>query len=415
MKRLLLIAYYFPPCGGAAVQRWLRLLPILVKAGFDVTVITTQDGDYILQDESLLQKIPDEVHVFRTFTPTINKFWKMISSNKASLPYGSLSTNKSMSLPKRLLYWLRLNLIIPDLRVIWNPFAKKKAIQLFNENNYDWVITSGPPHSTHLIGLYLKNRYHVKWLADFRDPWTEIIYLKIEKQNRLIKSLNKRLEEKVVRNADINLVVSKSIAQQLPDGNKVVFYNGFDFDQFQSIKYNNSGKFRIKYIGQITEGQDIYSLIEFIAKHTQENDINDIEFIIVGTKNLKPMSYTIPIKHIDYQPHDKALAEMVNCEILILMINKYPNNQGMLTTRLFEYIAARTPVLCFGPLDGEAASIINDSNAGFVSENLNEDVWNYIYKGYTNWKKNVNQRNIHDVSKWSVQKQSGSLIDILNQ
>lgn len=415
MKKILLIAYYFPPCGGAAVQRWLRLLPLLVESGFDVTVLTTQDGDYIIKDESLLNKIPANVKVFRTFTPTMSKLWKTINSDGTSLPYGSLSTTKSMSVSKRLMFWIRLNLIIPDVRIIWNPFAKRKAIKLCKENDYDWIITTGPPHSTHLIGLYLKKRFHIKWLADFRDPWTQIIYLQIEKQNAAIKLVNKILEKKVVKNADVNLIVSKSIAKQLPDGNKVVFYNGFDLEQFQHIDYVSTDKFRIKYIGQITEGQDIYSLLDFISKHIDNQGIKDIEFSFIGTRSLKPMDYSIPIKMIDYLPHDKAIAEMINCEILILMINNYPNNQGMLTTRLFEYIAAKTPILCFGPLDGEAASIINDSDAGYVSDNQNEDVWNFIHTGYSNWKNSINQRNTHDVSQWSVQKQSQRLIDILNQ
>lgn len=155
--RLLLITYYFPPCGGSTVQRWLKWLPILVEQGFEVTVLTTKDGDYPVYDESLLAEIPPEVTVIRTKTFKFEKIWKIFTGNKRPIPYGNISKNKEQNLINRILIWIRLNLIIPDIRKFWNPSALKKAIDYLRITPVDYVITTGPPHSTHLIGLKLKN------------------------------------------------------------------------------------------------------------------------------------------------------------------------------------------------------------------------------------------------------------------
>ncbi|MGC9362669.1 MAG: glycosyl transferase, partial [Candidatus Syntrophosphaera sp.] len=151
--RLLLITYYFPPCGGASVQRWLKWLPDLVEKGFDVTVLTTLDGDYPARDESLLREIPPEVEVLRISTPKFSKFWKIMFGSDKTIPYGDLSPDSKDGFLRRVLIWTRLNLIIPDMRRIWNPRAYKAALAHLREKPADVLITTGPPHSTHLIGL----------------------------------------------------------------------------------------------------------------------------------------------------------------------------------------------------------------------------------------------------------------------
>jgi glycosyltransferase involved in cell wall biosynthesis len=414
LKKLLIISYYFPPCGGAAVQRWLRLLPLLDKAGFDITVLTTQDGDFPVKDETLLSKLPPSVQVIRTFTPVFGRIWKGITHKDEPLPYGSLDGSQTTSLVKRLMYWIRLNLIAPDARVIWNPFAQRKAMQLCREKGIDWVITTGPPHSTHLIGLYLKKHIRFKWLADFRDPWTQIYYLKMESQNSLIRMINKHWEKKVLKQADLNLVISHDIASQLPNGRKKVFYNGFDAEQFSSLKYKRSTKFRIKYIGQLTAGQDITSLLSYLSENAFEHMIKEFDFSFVGTKAFEHTPLHFDVNFIGYLPHEQALAEMVNCEVLILLINSYTDNLGMLTTKLFEYIASGTPVLCIGPANGEAAEIVRQAQAGFVDDKLSPELWNYLIDLYHHWQQANPVRNDHDISQWSVQQQVKELISLFS-
>jgi len=413
MKSILLITYYFPPCGGAAVQRWLRLLPLLQKAGYKVTVLTTANGDYLMRDESLLAKIPAEIEIVRTFTPGFSRFWQSFAGKEKSLPYGSLDTAGTSSRMVKLMFWLRLNVVYPDVRVMWNIFAKAKALYLCRVQCFDWVITTGPPHSTHLIGLYLKKHIKTKWLADFRDPWTQIYYLTNNNQNRLIQKLNRNLEKQVVQTADLNLVISNYIAEQLPQGRKYILYNGFDEEQFDQNQYAKGETFRIKFIGQLTEGQNIHPLLHFISEKTQANGYHDIAFTFVGT-HISPVSdVSFPVEYLSYLPHQQAINEMIDCELLILLINDYSGNQGMLTTKLFEYTASRTPILCIGPLDGEAAQIITQSEAGFAAESISEQIWDYVDDLYKKWQASETVRSDHDISQWSAQQQVKELISVL--
>jgi glycosyltransferase involved in cell wall biosynthesis len=413
LKKILLITYYFPPCGGAAVQRWLRLLPLLNEAGFKITILTTSEGDYPVRDASLLEKLPTGIEVVRTYTPALGALWKKLTGKGKVLPHGNLDKSNTNSITEKIMYWLRLNLIIPDARIIWNIYAKPQALFLARVNNFDWIITTGPPHSTHLIGLFLKKRIKTKWIADFRDPWTQIYYLKRNKHNSLIQKLNSQLERKIVQSADLNLIISKAIAQQLPKGNKRILYNGFDQLQFSNIKYTKDQTFRIKFIGQLTEGQDIEALLQAISEITQTDGLSLLEFIFVGTHKQTLPDMFFPVRFLDYMPHQQALCEMVNSELLILLINDYAGNQGMLTTKLFEYIASGTPVLCIGPPDGEAAEIINQAKAGFVSDGITPYIKTYIGHIYHKWQASETVRIDHDISQWSAQQQVKELIAVL--
>jgi len=413
MISLLLITYYFPPCGGAAVQRWLRLLPELVKAGFRITVITTQDGDYPTRDETLWAAIPSEVNVIRTKTPVFGKFWRKLTGKNEPIPYGSLNSSSDTPVIKKLMFWLRLNLIFPDARVIWNPYARKEALKQCRENRFDWVITSGPPHSTHLIGYYLKKHIRIKWMTDFRDPWSKIYYLDMEKQNAAIRFLTKKWERKVIQAADQNLIVSQHIADTLPPGKKRILYNGFAESDFADQTYVIDDKFRIKYIGQLTAGQNIKAIFDLLQGDEISNLVSKVEFSFVGTNPESIPKTEISLRQTGFISHMEAIKEMVQCELLILLINEYTGSKGMLTTKLFEYIASRTPIICLGPLEGEAAAIIKEVQAGLSSPVVTPEVVAFFKQLYDAWAEGCPQRTGSDISKWSVRQQISVLKDIL--
>ena len=362
MKRLLLITYYFPPCGGAGVQRWVRILKYLPAKGWDITVLTTKDGDYPIIDNSLGNDLPDNIQVVRTKTPIFGNIYKKITKDKQGIPYGTLNSNKHDTFLKKLLYWVRINLIIPDARFLWNKYAYKEAVRLLKTQKYDLVITTSPPHSTQLIGLKLHRKFKTKWVTDFRDPWADIFYLKLAKQNKLSYTINKHLKKKFIHNASLNLIVSDSIKEDFPKGKKITLTNSFDPADFVNHKKRTSDRFRIKYVGKITEAQDINSII------TALNNLPDlheyIEFTFIGTYESNPFNTDYPIVIKNYLPHSEAIAEMMNSDLLILLINDYPQNKGMLTTKLFEYLGAEVPILCIGPQDGDANKIIQECRAG---------------------------------------------------
>ena len=186
--KVLIITYYWPPCGGVGVQRWLRFVRYLPDFGYTPTIITTLNGDYPVKDSSLELEVSQNAKVLRTKTPTFNNLYKFFSKSKNDkIPYGSLQTNSSDSLFKKASIWVRLNLVIPDARIIWNASAYRAAKKELRNGKYDAVITTGPPHSTHLIGLKLHKEFNLKWIADFRDPWTEMGYLQSVKRLKITK------------------------------------------------------------------------------------------------------------------------------------------------------------------------------------------------------------------------------------
>jgi len=419
--RLLLISYYFPPCGGATVQRWLKWIPILVEQGFEITVLTTKDGDYPVYDDSLLAEIPQEVTVIRTKTFKFEKIWKIFSGNKKPIPYGNISQDKEQNLINRILIWIRLNLIIPDIRKFWNPSAIKKAIEYLRTTPVDFVITTGPPHSTHLIGLKLKNKFNIKWIADWRDPWTSIYYLQLNPPTFVSRYWHKSLETKVAQNADWNVVVSEHLASQLPTDKVSVIYSGYDEKKILPPKIskikNGNEPFKLKFIGNITEGQRLDILIQIIAKAFPDEDI---ELSFIGTnlseeyktllQNLLPERYV----YKNFLPHKEALKEMQDCQVLLLLINYYPGSEGMLTTKLFEYLASYNKILCLGPHNSEAEKLIYRYEAGKCFDiNESEAAIEYLRNLYRLWQSGKPLKNEKDISELSAQNQVSRLIDLL--
>lgn len=404
--KLLLLTYYFPPCGGAGVQRWLRLIKALSSRGVEITVITTQDGDYPQVDESLSAQIPARVKVLRSKPLRFGKLWKAAGQDK--LPYGSLQSTKSDPLLKRILYWLRLNLVVPDMRIGWNPSAYKLALQELRRDKYDWVISTGPPHSTHLIGLKLKQSLKIRWLADFRDPMSQIYYLKLSPPLPLTMKLHQHLENKIVKNADLNLIVSHSIAKALPEGNKLVLYNGFSSADFAGIEYQRGDHFRIKFVGQLTAGQNAMPLLEALAE-LQDNQ--DIRFYAIGSSHFPGTAANIT--KLPFLPHRQALAELVQAELLVLFINTFEGNEGMLTTKLFEYIASRTPILCLATPGGEAEELILKTHSGVVVQ-TKEQVIKVIKEHYQAWRSGETRRCNGDIDFLDADAQAKELLRVLS-
>lgn len=370
-KRILLISYYFPPCGGAPVQRWHRFLPRLIEDGWDVSVLTTEGGDYPYLDPSLLNELPPRLKVYRTPVPTLSRIWKLLTGKQQELPHGDLSSSPSDPLLKKVLIWIRLNLVIPDMRVFWVPAALRKARELIPELGIRMVITTGPPHSTHLIGLSLKKRSGVTWIADWRDPWSGIHYLKLNPPTALSLKVHKLLEGSVCRQADLNLLISRHLSDSLPEGNKLVLRNGFDDESLQAARQatlnHPMASFDICYIGQLTAGQDLEALADILSEFRSEPQIR---VLFIGSRLSSDQKLILDqrlgsvYEVLPFLPHREALFRMAAARVLVLLINRYEGFEGMLTTKLYEYLGTGVPILAIGPRGGEAEELIKAYNAG---------------------------------------------------
>ncbi len=407
MKKVLIITYYWPPCGGVAVQRWLKICKYLSLFECLPTVITTENGDYPFIDESLMQQISPDLKVIRTKTPTFKNIFKTLLGKNESLPYGSLKTSKEDSFIKKLIFFVRSQLVIPDARVIWNKNAFKAAEKAIFGGIYEAVITTGPPHSTHLIGCELKKKYNLTWIADFRDPWTNIYYYQTFKRNFIIRFIDQIFEKRVVQTADRVVTVSEKIAELLPSRKIDIIPNSFDPDDYINYQYSRSSKFRVKFVGSLTSTRknECLQFIHLLDQIAEENDF-DIEFSLIG--NQYPISESLDLRKIKlidtgFIEHQKVIESCVNSELLLLIINQTAHNDGILTYKLFEYLGAKTQILGIGPVNGDASQILQQSKSGQMFDYQDTQGMTSMIKDlYQQWSDGNDIKNQHDLTQYSA-------------
>jgi glycosyltransferase involved in cell wall biosynthesis len=371
MKQVLIIVYYWPPSGGAGVQRWLKFTRYLPEFGIKPTVITTRDGDYPAIDHSLEAEIPADVQVIRTFTPSFSGWYKRLVGKGNAVPYGTMQPGRDASLLKRVSFWLRRNCVIPDMRRIWNPWAYRAAAAQLRSSHYDAIITTGPPHSTHLVGLKLKRRFGIPWLADFRDPWSEIDYLRGTSRLMLTEMLDRRLEQKVVRRADAITAPTRSILQSLQVADGILLYNGFDEADFANLTPQKTGEaFCLHYFGVISPERTPLPVLHALELVLQQHPDWQVELHFWGNvaQEVRADIAAHPLHKLchmhGYVTHQEVLQQMVSADMLLLIINDVPENEGIITGKVFEYLGSGRPVLALGPSQGEAAEILHHAKAG---------------------------------------------------
>ncbi|MDP8267575.1 MAG: hypothetical protein P9L97_02490 [Candidatus Tenebribacter davisii] len=424
MKKLLIIIYYWPPCGGVGVQRWLRFLKYLPLHGWKPTVITTLNGDYPAFDELLLAKVPPECKVIRTKTPTFSGTYKKFSNTSESkVPYGSLETNSTDSIMKRLFIWVRLNLVIPDARKIWNRFAYRSAREELLKDRYDAVITTGPPHSSHLIGLKLKKKYKINWIADFRDPWTQMGYLKNVKRLKITSYFDSLLECRVVKNCDALLAASQKIIADLncPSDKIHLITNCFDPDDYKQIKREKSdNNFNLNYFGTLPSESNPISVLKAVTQ-IYKRGITNIKMNFWGNisndvqMQLSKFDENNIVKFHQYISHDKAIGAMINSDMLLLMINNVKNNEGIITAKIFEYMGSGVTILGVGPIDSEPAKILQETKSGKMLQYDDVDgIADHIEMVYDLWKQGK-KTSPGDISKYSCLKLTEKLNSVLDK
>lgn len=374
--KILIITYYWPPSGGAGVQRWLKFSKYLPGFGCTPIILTVDENQasYAQLDHSLTGEISPELSVYKTKTFEPYNLYKRLSGKK-EIPYGGFSNQKKITLFEKLSRFIRGNLFIPDPRIGWNRHALKKAVEIVLKEKIDVVITSGPPHSTHLIGKKLKFKTGITWLADFRDPWTDIYYYKDLYHSGIAAKYDKYLEKRVLSGADKIITVSNEVAKLLQDkipgtsGKIVVIPNGYDDEDFENTPIITNNYFTITYTGTISLSYHIGQFIEAISK-LPENIRSEIKIRFVGNVpgeiitlfNLKNLGSMVEV--LGYIPHDQAIGQMTSASILLLAIPDTPGNKGIVTGKFFEYLAAKRPILAIGPKGGDMDTMIRECKAG---------------------------------------------------
>ena len=367
--KVLIITYYWPPAGGSGVQRWLKFVKYLQEFGIEPVVYTVDHGKYLKEDVSLLNEIPKNIEILRRpiWEPTNLLFWKKKTQQKDGISNASKGG---------FLSFIRGNFFVPDPKMFWVKPSVNFLQNYINGNNIDVVISTGPPHSMHLIAEKLHQKNNIKWLADFRDPWSGLYYNKDFKQLAFAKNKNRKLEESVLKKADCIVTVSSSLKKEFSKTAKrvEVITNGYDDEVIEPEAVTLDAKFSISYIGLLPKQSNPLILFKVLQQLCIENLAfkNDVQINFIGDIS-EEVKVEIRTHNLDkstnflgYISHQKAIAYQQKSQVLLLLIPNVENNKGILTGKLFEYLAAKRPILAIGPEMGDLATILEETNAGNV-------------------------------------------------
>lgn len=379
MKKVLVITYYWPPGGGAGVQRWLKFIKYLREFDWEPVIYTPENPEVPAMDNSLFKDIPENLTVLKT------KVWEPYSAYKRfvgrkkedRIKAGFLSEEKSPSLTEKIAVWIRGNLFIPDARKFWIKPSTKYLVSYLKDNPVDAVVSTGPPHSMHMIAYGIKQKLNIPWLADFRDPWTNIdFYDKLMLSAKADKK-HRKMEQQVLQSADKVVTVSWNWAKDFENlGTKKVnvITNGFDPDDFRNLESTVSDKFEILHIGSMNKDRNPATFWQVINELVQENTsfADRLKITFIGQTDytvfeaIENQHLSCYVEKVDYKPHDELITSAANASLLLLPLNDTPNVNGIIPGKLFEYLALNKPIFCIGPVKGDCAQIIMECNTGVV-------------------------------------------------
>lgn len=398
-KKVLIVSYYWPPAGGPGVQRWLKFVKYLPQFDIEPIVVIPENATYPIVDnewDEIKESSPELIRV-PIFEP--NQIFKFFSRKKANqLSAGMLSANPGL-FEKTLLY-LRGNLFIPDARKYWkNKVVKTIEAYLKNNPEIDTLITTGPPHSVHLIGLALKNKTSLRWIADFRDPWTTISYHRYLRLSNRSKQKHKKLEEQVLNSCDDLIVTSpktKSNFEKITNKPIHLITNGYDFDN-PKLK-PNSEVFKMSYVGSLLRDRNPLLLWEVLSDLINENkDFNacfELHFYGKQANNFKEIIAHYKLDSIvhfhGYVSHQEAIELMSSSQVLLLIEINSEQTSEIIPGKLFEYLGVNRPVLALGPENWSAGELITALKAGsYFSYSQKDELKAYLIEAFNQFKNNT--------------------------
>ena len=374
-KRLLIITYYWPPTGGSGVQRWVKFSKYLPQFGWQPVIYTPENPEQLARDESLLADIPACAEVIKTHITEPYAVYRRLTGGKPGEEVNPVNAQKK-SWKKRLSLWIRGNCFIPDPRIGWVRPSIRYLKEYLREHPVDAVVTTGPPQSMHLIGRGLKRALGVRWIADFRDPWTEMFYYKHLGLTAASDRRQHRLEQSVLDEADAVISVTPLVQKDFQAKTRtpvVLITNGFDEDDFPELSApDREIKFRLVHTGLFAADGNPLNLWDALARRCAADPAfrARLEIRLAGkvdaavTDAIRARGLGDNLVELGYLPHDETVREQRAADILLLPLRQEPEYAKVLPGKIFEYLAARRPVLGIGQEDGAAAAVLRDAGAG---------------------------------------------------
>ena len=411
MKKALIITYYWPPAGGPGVQRWLNFVKYFKEFGIDPVVYVPENPHYPLIDPSFEADVPTDVEILKHPVNEPYKFAKLLSKKKTSqISSGIISEKKQASLEKLLLF-IRGNFFIPDARIGWVKPSVSFLKKYLSENLIDTIITTGPPHSLHLIGLQLQKETNIPWIADFRDPWTTIHYHKSLRLTKASEKKHKELEAEVLRSADLITVTSPTTKKEFKEITQKpieVITNGYEIRE--KIIPNLDTKFSIAHIGSLLSERNPTVLWNVFSELVSENKefANDFQLTLAGTisesvvDSIKQNGLEDNLKLLGYVSHSEALQMQHDAQLLLLLEIDRPETKAIIPGKLFEYFAAERPIVALGPKGSDIEQLIRETESGqFFAYSEKGKLKSNILKLYSEYKKGELKVLSKNISKYS--------------
>jgi glycosyltransferase involved in cell wall biosynthesis len=432
MKKLLIITYYWPPSGGAAVQRWLSFANKLTEKNYEIHILTVDEAyaTFQLRDKSLVGYVHPAITVHKTKTLEPFGIFTLLFGKK-SIPKPAFANETSPSLLKKAFRFLRGNLFIPDPRKGWKPFAIKKAVSIIQKEQIDCIITAGPPHSTHFIGKELKSKFKLRWIADFHDLWTDVIYYEMLYHLPAVKRIDAGLERAILESADVVLTVGNKYKEKLlsksdklaPEKVKVVRI-GYDEKLFElHPEIVAQEKFIITYTGTIANfyhPETFIRCLKTVADRFDQvplllrfvgvlSDEIKVQIIKAGLSNL--------LEDYGYVSHKESV-EFLKKSTILLLVNPVTKNEEMVIPgKIYEYLAAGKPIVNIAKAGSETESIITACCAGKTFDRTEEEALEgYLTELITEWQQNHKVKssdNGHLILQYSTEKIVDYLISII--
>ncbi|MCH7398133.1 glycosyltransferase family 4 protein [Belliella sp. DSM 107340] len=376
-KKVLIITYYWPPSAGSGVQRWLKFAKYLPEFGWEPVIFTPENPDFDLKDEGLLKEINPQLEVIKF--PIWEPYGLFRKLKKEKLADTSkVLEKKEKSLLDKAGIWARANFLIPDPRIFWVKPAVGFLEDIIKNNQIDAIITTGPPHSLHLIGRNLKRITKLPWIADFRDPWSQWEFLDTLPMTAPVRKKHEALEKSVLEEADAVTTISPTFREDLEKiaGKKIkLLTNGFDPDDLPnnwSLESPKTDKIEIVYTGVIDAIRNPIPFLEALKNVFQQNQ-KEVILRFVGKVSSTVLEFVKKdiwlSEHVafeGYVSHEKVFDYYRNSNLLLLILTDTKNAKGNIPGKLFEYMATGRPVLALGDVNGDSAKILNDAKAGQV-------------------------------------------------
>ena len=378
-KKVLIISYYWPPAGGPGVQRWMKFVKYLPEYNIKPILYIPENPNYPIYDYSLNDEVSEKLEIIKN---PITEISNIISNSKSLnlIRSGNIPNPKEQSLFQRLLFFIRGNLFIPDMKILWKNKSIDFIENYLSKTKIDVVITTGPPHSLHLIGYELKKRLNIKWISDFRDPWVNLNYLNRFHLLPSVKRRHKKLRDKVLINSNSVIVTSEKLKKLYKEIAPNIFKitNGYDYE-YSTV--NIDSKFSISHIGSLYPERNpkyLWDIIDEICINNEEFRSN-LQINFIGNTSEKIIKYLSNktfkscVKFYDYVDYKRAIEFMCSSQILLMVEVNDNDSSYAIPGKLFDYLNSKRPIIAIGPDRSEVNQILYDTNAGKFF-NYNESI-----------------------------------------